>query len=54
MQARVYWYSYEYCVRRRRRHEAERGYDVAALKRRARPRIGSGIAQVSAIRLDPE
>ena len=34
--------------------EAERGYDVAALKRRGRPRIGSGVAQVSAIRLDPE
>ena len=34
--------------------EAERGYDIAALKRRGRPRIGSGVAQVSAIRLDPE
>ena len=33
--------------------EADRGYDVAALKRRGRPRIGSGVAQVSAIRLDP-
>lgn len=34
--------------------EAEAGYDVAALKKRGRPRLGSGIAQIAAIRLDPE
>ena len=33
---------------------AESGYDVATLKKRGRPRIGSDIAQVTAIRLDPE
>ena len=34
--------------------EAERGYDVADLKRRGRPRMGAGIAEVTTIRLDPE
>lgn len=35
-------------------NEAEVGYDAATLKKRGRPRIGSDIAQVAAIRLDPE
>lgn len=34
--------------------EAEVGYDVAALNKRGRPRMGSGVARVAAIRLDPE
>ncbi|WP_427004535.1 ribbon-helix-helix protein, CopG family [Pseudarthrobacter sp. H2] len=34
--------------------EAVAGYDVAALKKRGRPRIGAEIAQVAAIRLDPD
>jgi predicted transcriptional regulator len=34
--------------------EAERGYDVAELKRRGRPRMGSAAAHVTTIRLDPE
>jgi predicted transcriptional regulator len=34
--------------------EAERSYDVAELKRRGRPRMGSAAAYVMTIRLDPE
>ncbi|MEC5180547.1 putative HicB family RNase H-like nuclease [Arthrobacter sp. CG_A4] len=34
--------------------EAVAGYDVAALKKRGRPRIGAEISQVAAIRLDPD
>jgi hypothetical protein len=35
-------------------HEAEAGYEVGRLKRRGRPRIGSDIARVAAVRLNPE
>jgi hypothetical protein len=34
--------------------EAEQGYDVETLKKRGRPRLGSGVAEVAAIRLDAE
>jgi predicted transcriptional regulator len=34
--------------------EAEAGYDVDDLKKRGRPRLGSAIAQVATLRLDPE
>ena len=34
--------------------EAEKGYDVDALKKRGRPRMGSGVATVATLRLDPE
>lgn len=34
-------------------HEAEVGYEVPALKKRGRPRIGSAVAQVATLRLDP-
>jgi hypothetical protein len=35
-------------------NEAETGYDVAELKQRGRPRLGSGVAQVATVRLDPD
>jgi hypothetical protein len=34
--------------------EAEAGYDTTRLRKRGRPRIGAAVAQVAAIRLDPE
>lgn len=34
--------------------EAERGYDVEALRRLGRPRMGSAAARAIAIRIDPE
>ncbi|RFA07182.1 CopG family transcriptional regulator [Subtercola boreus] len=34
--------------------EAEIGYDTTDLKRRGRPRMGSSVAHVTTIRLDPE
>lgn len=34
--------------------EAEAGYDVPALKRRGRPRMGTAAAQVTTLRLEPE
>jgi predicted transcriptional regulator len=34
--------------------EAEAGYDVGVLKKRGRPRMGSGVAAVATLRLDPE
>jgi hypothetical protein len=33
--------------------EAERGYDVPALKRRGRPRMGAAAARVTTLRLEP-
>ena len=34
--------------------EAERGYDLAKLKVRGRPRIGSGPSEIVPVRLDPD
>jgi predicted DNA-binding protein len=34
--------------------EAEAGYDVATLRRRGRPRMGSGAATTVPVRMDPE
>ena len=34
--------------------EAEAGYDVTALTKRGRPRLGSAVAQVATLRLDPD
>lgn len=34
--------------------EAEKGYDPARLRPRGRPRMGSGVAEVVPVRLDPE
>ena len=34
--------------------EAERGYDVAKLRSRGRPRLGNGPSEVVPVRLDPQ
>ncbi|NQX11007.1 CopG family transcriptional regulator [Microbacteriaceae bacterium VKM Ac-2855] len=34
--------------------EAECGYDIDELRRRGRPRMGTGVARVTTLRLDPE
>lgn len=34
--------------------EAERGYDIEELRKRGRPRMGSAVARVTTLRLDPE